>query len=84
LGTDPNSAASKQVLSLVQENDGSLLIPILDLPQRSDASLTVEFSDDLTLWTAVDFEESERGLVVAASAQQGDKGFMRLAFSLNE
>ena len=80
LGTDPTSNTSRVSFSLRQEGTG-FLMPLRDLPERSDATLGVEFSDNLTDWLPGSFEVQDEGLFFDIS---GERMFLRLSFSLDE
>ena len=81
LGTDPTSRASSQVFDLQPFEAGGFLIPLGELPQRSDATLGVEFSSDLISWEPGPFEQNDEGILLTPI---GLKNFVRLTFSLNE
>jgi len=80
LGTDPSSRVSTPQLT-VAAKEGGYLIPVGTLPSRPDASLGVEYSDDLSAWTAGTFSVVPEGLRLEPGS--GER-FFRLTFSLDE
>jgi len=80
LGTDPTSVFSRAQVELVSQG-GSFLIPVGELPERADATLGVEFSDDLVSWAAGELTKTGEGIVVVPP---GEAGFYRLTFALEQ
>jgi len=80
LGTDPSSRTSFTQLT-VEAKDGGYLIPVGMLPLRPDASLGVEYSNDLSAWTSGGFSLVPEGLMLEPG--RGER-FFRLVFSLDE
>ena len=79
LGTDPTDLTSFQPLTLVRDDD-SVLLPLTNLPFRTDATLGVEASEDLLNWVDTEFETTEEGLEVNSELM---RRFLRLNFSVN-
>lgn len=79
LGTDPTSAASRVVLRVEVRDGGRVVLPLGELPERDDAALRVEVSDDLVGWEEIEFEVTEEGLEWDG---EGGKRFVRLKFVL--
>jgi len=80
LGTDPSSRASNRFFDLRRVEDGFML-PLPDLPERIDATLGAESSDDLDDWSPVSFERRLEGLFFESTE---GRSFLRLTFSLND
>ena len=78
LGTDPTDRDDFPPLTLGKVGE-RFLIPLGSLPERSDASLGIEFSDDLQSWTSMSFLKTSEGLEVTPL---GGAGYFRLTFSL--
>lgn len=78
LGTNPTDPRSSRRLSITRSG-GGFLVPLGELPQRTDAVIGVEFSSDLKTWVEGELEESAEGLLIE-SATGG--AFFRLTFSV--
>ena len=78
LGTDPTERGSKRNLSLTKQGS-RFLLPLVGLPERSDAVIGVEFSTDLRNWEKRDLEVTGEGLLVEPSE---GKTYFRLTFSV--
>ncbi|YCM44325.1 matrixin family metalloprotease [Verrucomicrobiaceae bacterium 227] len=80
LGTDPTSRTSLKPL-IIEPESGGYLIPVGALPARPDASLGVEYSTDLSGWTAGGFSIVSDGVRLESEAGEG---YFRWVFSLDE
>ena len=61
-------------------DDDSVLLPLINLPFRADATLGVETSENLLNWADIEFETTEEGLEVDSELM---RRFLRLNFSVN-
>ena len=80
LGSDPTDEDSRAFLSL-QETDAGWLIPLGELPERSDATLGVEAGDDLEVWAPVEISLIPEGVLVEVGEV---RRFYRLTFHQSE
>ncbi len=81
LGTDPTSRTSGAIFRLRQVGD-DFLIPLTGLPNRADATLGIQFSNDLVRWQPGSLETSAEGLVIERPAELNH--FFRLTFTLDQ
>ena len=77
LGSDPTDAGSRVLLRPLLREDG-IWLPTGHRPERDDAVLGIETSNDLLEWEAVDFVAHDDGLLVPSGA---GGLFLRLTFA---
>jgi hypothetical protein len=80
LGTDPTSRLSPKILNIKRSED-SFIIPLGSLPNRPDATLGVEYSNNLHDWVTGALQVNDEGIII--DPPEG-KSYARLTFSLNQ
>jgi len=79
LGTDPTSRFSTKILN-VKRSGASFIIPLGPLPTRPDATLGVEYSDNLRDWVTGALQVNDEGIIIDPP---DGKDYARLTFSLD-